>query len=295
MRGRIGMVGLAVLAGCTDGASADVGLGALLQVEGAQLRPGPLPPDEGGPAALALSTGSTQIAIGRTSATLRGVLEPSARAAVIGIAGAPEAWLVPAGVAELDTPGLPSARAVFGLAEAFPPGPFTLVIVAADDAGRFGAPAEVALVADEVPPPEGELVIALVWSGPADLDVHVVDPAGGEAWADKPTTMPPPVPGEPVDPAAYLQYGILDHDGNKDCRRDGRPREHVIWTVPPPAGTYTVRVDARSLCGVPAAAWYVAAYRGGALVGAARGLATSDDVLQPHGAGAGVLALRFTL
>jgi hypothetical protein len=138
-------------------------------------------------------------------------------------------------------------------------------------------------------------VISLVWDGRADLDLHVVDAEGGEAWSDKVNTMKPPVPGEPVDPLEFQKHGILDHDGNKACRRDGRPNENVIWTMPPPAGNYVVRVDTRAMCGAPAAAWYVAAYRNGELIGAARGLSSPDDTLAPHGAGAGVTALRFSL
>lgn len=286
---------LLVLAGCADHASAELGLDALLQVDGAQFRPGAFPADEGGPAATSVVTQHSTILVGRVGESVRGVLGPTAHAAVIGIDGVPGAWIVPAGVPDIDTPGQPTASATFALADDFPPGPFTLVLAASDADGRFGAPGTAQLVAEEAPPPDGELVIGLVWDGAADLDLHVVDPLGGEAWSDKPNTMPPPVPGEPVDPLEYLNHGILDHDGNKDCHRDGRPQEHVIWTVPPPAGEYVVRVDARSMCGDASAAWYVAAYRAGELVGAARGLATPDDVLFPHGAGAGVLALRFSL
>lgn len=284
-----------LVVGCADHASPELGLDALMQVEDAQYRPGAFPADAGGPAATALTTRHSSIVVGRFDEPLRGVLAPEAQGAVIGIEGVEGTWIVPAGFPDFDTPGQPTAKAVFGLADDFPPGPFTLMLAASDADGRFGAPATMQLVADEQTPPEGELVIALLWDGAADLDIHVVDALGGEAWSDKPNTMPPPVPGEPVDPLAYLQYGILDHDGNKDCRRDGRPNEHVIWQMPPPAGAYIVRVDARSMCGAASAAWYVAAYRNGELLGAARGVATQDDVLQPHGAGAGVLALRFTL
>ena len=94
---------------------------------------------------------------------------------------------------------------------------------------------------------------------------------------------------------AYLTGGILDRDGNKACRHDGRPRESVIWQMPPPVGDYVVRVDARSMCSDASAAWYVAAYRGGTLITAARGISTPDDVRLPHGAGAGVRAFHFTV
>ncbi len=284
-----------VLATACDAASSDPGLDAVLEISGAQYRPGAFPADDGGPAALGLATRHPSVVIERVGEKATGTLEPAARAAVFGIAGYEGAWIVTAGPPDASAPGLPVATALFGVRAGIEPGPFTLQIAAADADGRFGPRAEAMLVADEAEPPTGELVIQLVWSGAADLDLHVVAAGDGEAWSDKPNTMPPPVPGEPVDPTEYAKHGILDHDGNKACRRDGRPNESVIWTQAPPAGDYTVRVDTRAMCGAPGAAWYVAAYRNGDLVGAARGVTAADDTLLPHGAGAGVLALRFSL
>ncbi|MDB4955326.1 MAG: hypothetical protein JWO36_2895, partial [Myxococcales bacterium] len=131
------------------------------------------------------------------------------------------------------------------------------------------------------------------------------DPLGHEAWSGDPNTWQPPPPGQPADPDAWRTGGILDHDGNRDCHRDGAPSEHVIWKtrigtngpVAPiiPAGQYTVRVDTRSMCSDASAGWYVAAYTNGTLLEAVRGVSTPDDVQQPHGANAGVTALRVTL
>jgi hypothetical protein len=284
---------LAVLAAC-ETASPDPGLDAILQVANAQYRPGAFPVDEGGPAALALATRHQTIAIGSLVERAIGTLEPAAHAAVFGVDGIDGAWLVPAGLPDFSAPDAPTATAIFGLADSFPPGEFTLRVAASDAGGRFGAPATVALVAEDTAV-TGELVIGLSWDGPTDLDLHVIDGLGGEAWSDKPNTMPPPVPGEPVDPLEYLDHGILDHDGNAGCHRDGRPSEHVIWTRPPPAGAYVVRVDTRAMCGAASEAWTVTVHRNGELLYTARGLALPDDVLQPHGAGAGVLALRFSL
>jgi hypothetical protein len=283
------------LAGCGVSASPDPGLAARLQIAGAQYRPGPLPAPSGGPDAVALRSSHAAVTIGSVRERITGVLGEATRGAVIGIDGVDGGWLVPAGLPALDTPDHPSVSATIALADDFPPGPFTLVVAGSDAEGRFGAPATTTLIADPAPPPAGTLVIGLAWDAAADLDLHVVDPLGGEAWSDDPNTWVPPPPGEPVDPGAYLAGGILDRDGNAGCHRDGRPREHVVWTRPPPPGVYVVRVDARSMCGAASAAWYVAAYRDGALVGAARGVATDADVQQPHGAGAGVRALRFAL
>jgi len=286
---------MVAVAGCGASASPDPGLTALLQISGAQYRPGALPAPSGGPDAIALQTRHATLTIGEVREKIEGVLGPGTRSAVIGIAGSDGGWLLPAGLPPFDMPDDPSVTPTIGLADDFPPGPFTLIVYGGDGEGRFGAPATAELIADAAPPPAGELVISLAWDGVADLDLHVVDALGGEAWSDDPSTWVPPPPGEPVDPTAYLTGGILDRDGNANCHRDGRPTEHVIWTMPPPAGNYIVRVDARSMCGGPSAAWYVAAYRNATLLGAARGVSVDLDVQESHGAGAGVLALRFAL
>lgn len=285
----------AALAGCTDTASPDLGLESLLRVDGAQYRPGAFPAPSGGPDALAIRTTRITLEIGSVRERVTGALGLGSRSAVLGVDGIEGAWLVAAGSPTFESPDVPSVAATIALADEFPPGPFTLMIAGGDADGRFGARVAMPMIAAPELPPDGELVIELVWDGAADLDLHVVDPLGGEAWSDDPNTLMTPPPGTPVDPEAYKAGGILDRDGNADCHRDARPRERVIWSLPPPTGEYIVRVDTRSMCGGATAAWYVAAYRGETLLGAARGVANEADVQQPHGAGAGVLALRFSL
>ncbi len=285
---------LVLLCAC-DAASPEPGLDAMLQVEGAQFRPGPFPPAESGPETLAVQAQQSEIIVGRSGSRVRGVLAADATGAVIGIEGFDGTWILPASGSDLDTPGLATAKASLALSPDFPTGPFTLKIAASDAKGRFGAAGAQMLVANPEDEPTGELVIGLVWDSAADLDLHVVDPMGGEAWSDDPNTVVQPPPGTPVDPEAWKAGGILDHDGNKECMREGNPREHIIWQMPPPSGNYTVRVDARQMCGDASAAWYVYAKRGDQILGAARGVATPDDTLAQHSAGAGVLALTFTL
>jgi hypothetical protein len=275
----------------------------VLEIQKAQYRPGPFPTGDGGPAALALATRHANVLLERVGERATATLEPAARAAVYGIDGYDGAWIVTAGPPDLSAPAFPTANVSFGVRAALPPGPFVLKVAAADRDGRFGAPATAELIANAVDPPAGTLVIHLEWDSAADLDLHVVDAEGGEAWSDKPNSMPTPEPGTVVDPTEYLKHGILDHDGNKACRHDGRPNENVIWTVPPPAGEYVVRVDARAMCGAPGTSWTVTVLRDGDVLGAAQGFAAPDDTLgQPgqdpiavHGAGAGLFALRFSL
>src|SRR5262245_49035637 len=122
--------------GCSA-ASPDPGLGAMLQVEDAQFRPGAFPADEGGPATVALTTRHSEIAIGALDEPMRGVLAPAATGAVIGIDGVEGTWIIPAGPPDFDTPGQPTAKATFGVGDGFPPGPFVLRMAASDSRGRF--------------------------------------------------------------------------------------------------------------------------------------------------------------
>jgi hypothetical protein len=245
------------------------------------------------------------VIIGENRETLSATLAPDARAAIVGIAGVPGTWIVKAGPPDFEAPGFASMHASYGLTTQ--PGPVTLEVASVDADGRIGEPATTDLVALEATPPDGQLVVTLQWSGAADLDLHVVDPLGGEAWSDNPNTWQKPGPGAPPDPNAYLTGGILDHDGNAGCTRDGVPTEDVVWsqhmvsgmTIDPiiPPGEYTVRVDARSMCGDASAPWVVTVTsQGETLAGPVKGIATPSDVsYEPHGAGAGITALRFSL
>jgi hypothetical protein len=299
MRGRLLHVALVALVAC-DGASNDPGYGAILQIPGAQFRPGRFPRPNGGPATLTATTAHASVTIGRVDESLQGVLEGGAQAAIVGIDGADGTWIVPAGPPGVDLPGSATLSTLFGLGRDTAPGPLTIDVAAVDAAGQIGAPATADIVAEPALPPDGDLVIELVWDSTADLDLHVVDPLGGEAYSRHPNTWQAPPPGEPIDPDAWKTGGILDHDGNASCHRDGEPREDVVWRIADgaivAAGEYVVRVDTRSLCSDSTAVWSVAAYTTGrALIAAAHGVSIADDVLQPHDLGAGVTALRFTL
>ena len=293
---------LLALLGC-QAATNELGYGNALVIVNAQFRPGAFPAATGGPDTVQLAgAGSTTIGTLRTR--LHAVLGPDARGAIIGLAGTEGTWIITADPPDAETPGQPSASATYGFDPSVVPGPQTIALAATDATGRIGAPASLEVVAGAAPVPEGDLVVGLAWESTADLDLHVVDPTGGEAWSDHPSTTPTAQPGMPIDPAAYLAGGILDHDGNASCHLDNPANEHVIWRtragpdgdVPPviPSGTYTVRVDARSLCKDAAATWYVEVYARGVLLAAARGEAVPEDVRGDHRAGAGVTALTFT-
>jgi uncharacterized protein YfaP (DUF2135 family) len=112
----------------------------------------------------------------------------------------------------------------------------------------------------------------------ADLDLHVVDPAGVEIWAKHISDS----------------GGVLDFDSNSNCVIDGRRQEDVVWMAPPPPGHYLVRVDTYSLCSETFANWTVGVTLDGAVIAAAEGVGRDSDAsLYAHEQGAGVLATQF--
>jgi hypothetical protein len=283
------------LAGCIDASSSDPARDAWLQIPGLQWRPGPLPDDEGGPIVEAVQILRPTIILGTVDERYIGAMAPGTTAFAIAVDGDIGGWLGAAGLPLNDTPLSPSFDFRAGYSRDMPLGPFALEAVALDAEGRAGPRFRIDHVAEPADVPEGELVVGLAWTGAADLDIHVVDPMGGEAWSGDPNTWERPPPPMPVPPDAWREGGILTHDGNAACNRDAIPTEHVVWEMPPPSGEYIVRVDTPSLCGAPIAAWSVTVYRFGVLIGAATGTSVPDDVLLPHGAGNGVEALRFVL
>ncbi|HEY1558277.1 MAG TPA: hypothetical protein VGF94_25800 [Kofleriaceae bacterium] len=293
-----------LLSGCWTTASSDPGYGHAIYVDGAQFRPGGFPGATGGPPVLSLFTAHPSVLVGENREPLSGVLDPEARAVIVGAAGFDGAWIVPAGPPDTSTPTDASLHATFGVGDVLGVGPFTLEAAAVDADGRIGDAQTVALIAADQPPPTGDLVVSLDWLGAADLDLHVIDPTGAEVWIGNPNTIQFPPGTIGVDPCAWAAGGILDRDAEAACAREANPSEDVIWTTRtcggttyPPAiatGTYTVRVDARSLCGDASEPWSVTVSREGAPIGAARGITTPDDVgLEAHGRGAGTTALTF--
>jgi hypothetical protein len=297
------------LTACTHAASSELGLGDYLYVDGAQYRPGPFPTPTGGPAVMQAQSEHSTIVLGGNIEQLTGVLAPDATAAIVGIPGARGTWIVPAGPPQTETPNDASLAATFGLNLGLGPGPFELEVAAVDLANHIGAAYTLDLEAVVAPVPTGTLVVGLDWATTAELELHVVDPLGNDVWAGSPNSFQMPPPGTAVDPCEWVTGGIFDHDPITNCQHVTDPNEHVIWiprmcgdpsmTYQPiiPSGTYTVRVDARSMCADASAAWSVYVTSQGNLLGTATGIAVPadvDDNPTGHGHGAGVTALTFT-
>jgi len=284
---------LVAACGCGDQAPANRGLDAVLRIDGAQFYEGAMPAPNGGPGVTALNLPSFQVVPGARNREVTGALDPRATAALIGLVGDAGYWVLVAGAPDFAAPDFPTFDATMEFSSRLVLGDYALHVQAGDAEGRVGKPS--ARVLHAVPPnlPSGTLVVELFWDTDADLDLHVVVPSGVEVFSRNPNSVQPPPPGKPVDPNAWKTGGILDVDSNAQCVIDGRRQEDVIWTVPPPSGAYTVRVDTFSLCAAATARWTVAAVLDGRVIARAAGQSEPTDAEGPHDRGAGVLAFMF--
>ncbi|HEX2570135.1 MAG TPA: hypothetical protein VH877_11300 [Polyangia bacterium] len=282
--------GALAAAGCS-GASPSRGLESVLRLDG-QYQPGPLPAeDSAGPAVTAVESNNNTVRPGQQNKRLSGRLAAGARALALWLEGDPGYWILPAGAPDVLFPGELTYEARYALSSALTIGPHDLVLRAVDEAGRFGPTSRLGLTA-ELPAPTGPLVVTLRWDTESDLDIHVVIPSGVDIWS-KNINSYQQTPGDPVDPEALAQGGVLDFDSNGACQIDGRRQEDVYWRRPPPSGHYVVRVDTFALCGEIGARWSVEAVLNGQVLGRAAGFSGETETRMPHVAGGGLLAFEF--
>ncbi|HEX4473845.1 MAG TPA: hypothetical protein VH142_02140 [Polyangiaceae bacterium] len=281
--------------GCGLSAPSDPGLEAELRVEGAQYYPGSMPDADRGPSVVSTNLPDSQAAVGELDHPFTGALDASATAALVGLVGDAGYWVLVAGSPSIAAPGFPTFDASMDFSPTMDPGNYTLRVQASDESGHFGATALTPIHVVPTNLPSGTLVVALSWDTESDLDLHVVVPGGVEVFARNINSVATPAPGKPVDPNAYESGGILDFDSNENCVIDGRRRENVVWSVPPPSGTYIVRVDTFSLCAAAFANWSVAVVLDGDVIARARGSSNPIDAEGPHDRGSGVLALTFAV
>jgi hypothetical protein len=81
----------------------------------------------------------------------------------------------------------------------------------------------------------GDVQVSVSWDAPSDVDLHVIEPSGEEIFY-----------GNTVSSTG----GQLDVDSNPACSIDGRQIENIRWGTRAPGGTYIVRVDYWTNCGV---------------------------------------------
>ncbi len=271
----------------------DLGLDALLRIEGGYYVEGPLPAESGGPAVLSLETTRNALSPGDRGHILRGTLPGQANGLALMRAGDPGHWIVTAGPPDIASPELLSFDLRAELDHGAPTGELRIETRATDRDGRTGATRALALMVEAEPVDDAELSVTLAWEGAADLDLRVVDPAGTEIGVRNPNAWEMPPPEAEPDPTGWREGATLDVDAQAGCTAVGRRRERVRWPIAPAAGTYLVRVDTYSLCGDASARWRVIAARQGVVLGEAQGVSTPVDTRFSHDRGAGVLALRF--
>jgi hypothetical protein len=285
---------LALVPACR-GVQADDGLTAEMRVAGAQFLTGNLEAlPAGGPAVVSVFNSLTAVQPGEIEKPLSGTLDTTATAVALGLRGDRGYWIVVAGPAGPDAPGLPTFDATLSFSPSLPLGPLALIARAVDAGGHFGVPSVVPLTSAPPPPPSGTLVVSLRWDTEADLDLHVIIPNGVEIWSGNINSYQMPPPGS-VQDASWQQGGILDFDSNAECVIDGRREENVIWQTPPPPGTYLVRVDTASLCGAPDARWSVEVLENGVQLGGSEGESLPTDTRYAKGPGSGLDALTFNV
>jgi hypothetical protein len=273
--------------------TADPGLRAWLRVADAQFVAASLPVASTGAAIVEASLSRATVARGDTELTLSGSLARRTTAVQLEGEGAEGFWVIRAGLADPTVPDVLTLRGALTVSPDAPPGATVVHLQAVTD-GVVGPRLELPLEVVEPNRPTGALVISLQWDTASDLDLHVVDAHGVEIWARHPNSWAP-TPGQPVDPNAWRTGGVLDADSNAQCLIDGRDAENVVWSQPPPAGHYVVRVDTVSLCEASSARWRVEVTSAGQTIATAEGASTVEATRGAHDRGAGVTALEFDL
>ncbi|MFO0675096.1 MAG: hypothetical protein U0169_01050 [Polyangiaceae bacterium] len=269
------------------------GRDAILQVEGADYVAGDPPPPSGGPRVAAVNVITDRIHPGEIGKACSGSVDGTGTSALLRLAGDRGYWILRTGVGEVDSPTLPAFRTNLAFAKSLALGEHALEVRAVDPSGRVGDVTTKVLTAESAGP-TGALVVRLAWKNDADLDLHVVDPAGVEIWKRDINSIPAPKPGEARDPEAWRTGGILDVDSNAACVIDGRRVENVVWEKSAPKGHYLVRVETASMCATRSAFWTVdATLADGTVLGRAQGASTDADTRFSKGLGSGVLALEF--
>jgi hypothetical protein len=92
-----------------------------------------------------------------------------------------------------------------------------------------------------------ELEITVWWDKPSDVNLNVVEPSGEEVyWGNNMSAT----------------GGMLDQNSNIECVVDNKNNESIRWTKAP-SGTFAVRLDYDSSCGVAETKYVVAVNHNG--------------------------------
>lgn len=230
-------------------------------LRGSQFFPGPMPMATTTIQVPEIDSLDNIIYPGEINRVFSGRAGVGAKVVAIGLVGDVGYWVVPLVTPDEQYPGQSDYSATGQFSQALPLGNQTIRFQAGDGEGHFGPPNDEVLLSEDVSAPQGYLIVHLTWDTESDLDLHVVTPDGTVLWAkDQTTFTPPPPTSPPATEAQVKEAGILDWDSNGMCVIDGLRNENAYWNVTPgtvPKGTYTVLVDAFSMCGQAYGAWKV--------------------------------------
>ncbi len=164
---------------------------------------------------------------------------------------------------------------VLTFARTIPVTNFDLSALGADSSGKVGAISKISTRV--LPAGSGEVQVNVSWDTASDVDLHVVDPRGDEVyWSN----------------TSVASGGKLDLDSNAGCSIDNKNSENINWPAgQAPSGTYTVRVDYWSSCGV-ASTNYVVRVNNGTRIDTYRGTFTGSG--DSGGRGSGALITTFS-
>jgi uncharacterized protein YfaP (DUF2135 family) len=148
---------------------------------------------------------------------------------------------------------LPSARnsttVVLTFPQEIPLDEFDLQFAVANVSGAVGPYAGLSTHVTQVG--TGDVQVTLSWDTDSDVDLHVLAPGGDEVYYARRESP---------------SGGKLDLDSNAGCTIDGVRNENITWPVGrAPRGSYTVRVDYWSSCGVGRTDYTVRVNNGGSV------------------------------
>jgi hypothetical protein len=274
-------------------------------IRGAQFFPGKMPKATTATDVPEIDSPNNIIYPGELNRVFTGRVGVGAQVVAIGLVGDVGYWVVPVETPDEQYPGQADFSATGQFSTALPIGDQTIQFQAGDGQGHFGPPNPEVLTSVDVGAPQGYLIVHLQWDTESDLDLHVETPDGTVLWAKAQTTFTMPPPGAPpATQAEVKEAGILQFDSNGNCVIDGKRQENAYWNVTPskvPVGTYTVRVDAYSMCSQAYGAWKVWVEtrtdptKTGTTIATASGTLNPRDTQFPHTALSGTFALTFNI
>jgi hypothetical protein len=140
-----------------------------------------------------------------------------------------------------------SATVIPTFARSLPSSGFNLTVTVGSAAGIFGTPLLIPLRVAAAS--TGDVQVSATWDTATDVDLHVVEPSGAEIYYGSPSSA---------------TGGLLDLDSNAACGIDNVNNENIRWpSGRAPSGTYTVRLDYWSSCGIASTNYVVTVNNGG--------------------------------